>query len=171
MAFILEVQGGCEIPDTTFQAERGARSQSVVSNSLRPHGLQHTRLPCLWPTPGACSNSCSLSQWCHPTISCSVSSFSFNPQSLLASWSFPMSQLFASRWPKFWSFSFSISTSNEYSGLIAFRIDWFDLLAVQGTLKSSPTPQFKSINFSALSHLYDPTLISAHDYWKNHSFD
>ena len=64
-----------------------------------------------------------------------------------------------------------ISPSNEYSGLIAFRIDWFDLLAVQGTLKSSPTPQFKSINFSALSHLYDPTLISAHDYWKNHSFD
>ena len=64
------------------------------------------------------------------------------------------------------SFSFSISLSNVYSGLISFRIDWFDLLAVQGTLKSSPTPQFKSINSSLLSFLYSPTLTSIHDYWK-----
>ena len=76
------------------------------------------------------------------------------------------------RWPKYWSFSFSVSPSNEYSGLISFRIDWFDLLVVQGTpRKSSPTPQFKSINSSALSFLYSPTLTSTHDYWKNHSFD
>ena len=75
------------------------------------------------------------------------------------------------RWPKYWSFSFSISPSNEYSGLISFRMDWLDLLAVQGTLKSSPTPQFKSINSSALSFLYSPTLTYIHDYWKNHSFD
>ena len=74
------------------------------------------------------------------------------------------------RWPKYWSFSFSISPSNEYSGLISFRMDWLDLLAVQGTLESSPTPQFKSINSSALSFLYGPTLRSIHDYWKNHSF-
>ena len=75
-------------------------------------------------------------------------------------------------WPKYWSFSFSISPSNEYSGLVSFRMDWLDLLAVQGTLKeSSPTPQFKSINSSALSFLYSPTLTSVHDYWKNHSFD
>ena len=73
------------------------------------------------------------------------------------------------RWPKYWSFS--ISPSSEYSGLISFRIDWLDLLAVQGTLKSSPTPQFKSINCLALSFLYSPTLISIHDSWKNHSFD
>ena len=73
------------------------------------------------------------------------------------------------RWPKFWSFSFSISPSNEYSGLISFRIDWLDLLAVQGTLKSSPTPQFKTINSLVLSFLYSPTLTSIHDYWKNHS--
>ena len=66
---------------------------------------------------------------------------------------------------------FSISPSSEYSGLISFRIDWFDLLAVQGTLESSATPQFKSINSSALSFLYGPTLTSKHDYWKNHSFD
>ena len=75
------------------------------------------------------------------------------------------------RWPKYWSFSFNISPSNEHSGLISFRIDWFDLLAVQGTLESSPTPQFKSINCLALSFLYGPTLTSIHDYWKNHSFD
>ena len=72
------------------------------------------------------------------------------------------------RWPKYWSFSFNISPSNEHSGLISFRIDWLDLLAVQGTLKSS---QFKSIHSSALSFLYNPTLTSIHDYWKNHSLD
>ena len=70
------------------------------------------------------------------------------------------------RWPKDWGLSFSISPSNEYPWLVSFRIDWFDLLAVQGTLKSSPTPQFKSISSSALSL---PTLTSTHDYWKNHS--
>ena len=75
------------------------------------------------------------------------------------------------RWPKYWSFSFSISPSNEYSVLISIRMDWLDLLAVQGTLKSSPTPQFKSINFSALSFLHSPTLTSIHDHWKNNSVD
>ncbi|CAI9172170.1 unnamed protein product [Rangifer tarandus platyrhynchus] len=75
------------------------------------------------------------------------------------------------RWPKYWSFSFSISPSNEHPRLISFKRDWLDLLAVQGTLKSPPTPQFKSINSSALSFLYSPTLTSIHDYWKNHSFD
>ena len=77
-----------------------------------------------------------------------------------------MSQLFAIRWPKYWSFSFTISPSNEYSGLISFRMDWLDLLAVQGTQESSPAPQFKSINSSVLSLLYGPTLTSIHDYWK-----
>ena len=73
------------------------------------------------------------------------------------------------RWPKYWSFSFSISPSNEHSGLTSFRIDWFEL-AVQGThsQKCSPTPQFKSINSMALSFLYGPTLTSIHDYWENH---
>ena len=65
------------------------------------------------------------------------------------------------RWPKYWSFSFNISPSNEYSGLISFRMDWLDLLAVQGTLKSPPTPQFKSINYSVLRLLYGPALICA----------
>ena len=114
--------------------------------------------------PGV-SNSYPLSQWCHPTISCSVTSFSSNPQSFLASWSFPMSQLFASRWPKYWSFSWRRSTSNEYSGLIAFRIDWFDLLAVHGTLKSRLQPhsskalifQLSAIFMIQLSYLYITT--------------
>ena len=75
------------------------------------------------------------------------------------------------RQPKYWSFSFSISPANEYSGLISFRTDWFDLLAVQGTLKTSLAPQFKSIDSSAFSFLYSPTLTSIHDYCKNPSFD
>ena len=72
---------------------------------------------------------------------------------------------------KYWNFSFSISPSNEYSGLISFNIDWFDLLQSKGLLRSSPAPQFKSINPLALSLLYSSTLTSIHDYWKNHSFD
>ena len=177
-----------------------------MSDSLRSHRLQHTRLPCPSPSPRARSNSCSLSWWCHPTISFSVIPFSSCLQSFPASGSFLMNQFFSSiqfsssvvpdslwphglqhtrlpcpslsprvcplksvmpsnhlifchpllllpsifpsigvfskelalciRWPKYWSFSFSISPSSEYSGLISFRIDWFDLLALQGTLKS-----------------------------------
>ena len=103
-------------------------SCSVMSDSLWPHALQHARFPCPSPTPRACSNLCPLSWWCHPTISFSVISFSSCLQSFPASGS--------SRWPKYWSFSFSISPSNEYSGLISFRMEWFDFLAVQGTLKS-----------------------------------
>ena len=109
------------------------------------HGLQHARLPCPSPAPGACLNSCPLSPWCHPTILSSVIPFSCL-QYFPASRSSNESAL-CIRWSKYWSFS--ISPSNEYSGLISFRIDWFDL-AVQGALKSlQSTPQFKSIN----SHL------------------
>ena len=75
------------------------------------------------------------------------------------------------RWPKYWSFSFSISPSNEYSGLISFWMDWFDLLAVQGTLKSILQHHSSSINFLALSFFNSPILTSIHDYWINHSFD
>ena len=111
-------------------------SCSVVSDSLQPHGLQHTRLACPSPTPRVYSNSRLLSQWCHPTISSSIFPFSFCLQSFSASESFPMSQFFASGGQCIGSFSFIVSPSSEYSGLISFRIDWFDLLAVQGTLKS-----------------------------------
>ena len=107
---------------------------SVMSNSLQPHGLWHTRLPCPSSSPRACSNSCPLSRWCHPIISSSVDPFSclqFSP----GSGSYNESALLI-RWPKYWSFSFSISPSSEYSGLISFRIDCFDLFAIQGILKS-----------------------------------
>ena len=104
-----------------------------MSDSLQPHGLQHIRLPCPSPSPRACSNSCLLSLWCHPTIS-------FHRHLLLLPSIFLSIRVFSNesapciRWPKYWSFS--ISPSNEYSGLISFSIDWFDLLSVQGTLKS-----------------------------------
>ena len=110
-------------------------SLSVMSNSLWPRGLQHAWLPCLSPIPGACSNSCPSSWWCHLTISSSVIPFSSCLQSFPASGSFPESVLHI-RWPEHWSFSLTISPSNEYSGLISFRVDWLDLLAVQVTLKS-----------------------------------
>ena len=84
---------------------------------------------------------------------------------------FSSESVFHIRWPKYWNFSFNISPSNEYSGRISFRMDWLDHLAVQETRESSPTPQLKSINSSAFSFLYNPTLTSIHDYWKNHSFD
>ena len=108
-------------------------SCSVVSNSLQYQGQQYTRPSCPSTNPGACSNSCPSSQWCHPTISSSVV---FLPSI------FPTIRVFANesvlciRWPKDWSFSFSICPSSEYSGLICFRMDWLDLLAVQATLKS-----------------------------------
>ena len=98
---------------------------------------QHIRLPSPSLSPGVCSNSCPLSWWCHPTISSSVSPFSSYPQFLPASGAFSNESALHIRWPKYWGFSFSISTSNEYLGLISFRIDYLDLLVtVQGTLKS-----------------------------------
>ena len=104
------------------------------SDSMRPYGPQNTRPPYPSPTPVVYSNSCLLSQWCHPTILC-------HPLLLLPS-IFPRIRVFSNesalhiRWPKDWSFSFSISPSNEHPGLISFRMDWLELLAVQGTLKS-----------------------------------
>ena len=86
--------------------------------------------------PGACLNSCPLSRWCHPTISYSVIQFSSRLQSFAALSVFSSKSVLCIRWPKYWSFSFSISPFNEYSGLISLRIDWFDPFAVQGTLRS-----------------------------------
>ena len=147
-------------------------SHSVMSNSLWPHGPQHSRIPCPSPSPRACSNSCPSSWWCHPTISSSVVPFSSCLKSFPVSESFLMSQLFHIKWTEYWSFSFSISPSNEYSGLISFRIDWFDLLVVQET----PKRLFQHYSFKAsiiwcsvffrvqLSHLHMTT-------GKNHTFD
>ena len=140
-----------ELLDVTHQFSSVQFSGSVVSDSLQPNALQHARLPCPSPTPGAYSNSCASSQWCHPSnhlILC-------HPLLLLPS-IFPSIKVFSSesvlpiRWPKYWSFSFSISPSNEHPGLIAFRMDWLDLLAVQGTLKS--LLQHRSSKASILQH-------------------
>ena len=84
---------------------------------------------------------------------------------------FPNESTLHMRWPKYWSFSFSVIPSKEIPGLISFRMDWLDLLGVKDSQESSPTPQFKSINSSALTFLYSPTLTSIHDHWKKHSFD
>ena len=140
-----------------------------MSNSLWLHELQHARLPYPSPSPRVCSNSYALSWWCYLTISSSAA---------LCLWPsvFPNIRAFSNestlciRWPEYWSFSFSISPSNEFLGLICFRIYWFDLLVVQGTFKSPPTPQFKSINSLAFSLLYGPTLTSIPDYWKTIDF-
>ena len=110
-------------------------SHSVVSNSLPPHELQYARPPFPSPTPKVHPKPRPSSQWCHPTISSSVVPFSSYPQSLPASGSFQMNQLFTSGGQRI-GVSASISPSNEHSGLISFRMDWLDLLAVQGTLKS-----------------------------------
>ena len=146
-------------------------SHSVVSNSLWPHGLQHARLPCPSPAPEACSNSCPLNWWCHPTISSFIFPFSSCLQSFPASGSFPMSQFFTSGGQ-------STGASASASVLPVNIQDWFPLgwtdwisLQSKGPQESSPTPQFKSISSSALNFLYSPTLTSIHDYWKNHSFD
>ena len=125
-------------PEAALSAQFSQFSCSVASNSLWPHGLQHARLPSPSLSPSACSNSRALSWWCHPTISFIVL---YCLLLLLPSIS-PSTRVFSNelvlhiRWPKNWSFSFSISPSSEYTGLISFRIDCLDLLTVQGTLKS-----------------------------------
>ena len=137
-------------------------SQSVLSLSrgwlFVTHGLKHARPPCPSPTPGAYSGSCPLCRWCHPTISSSVIPFCSHL------WSFPASGSFQMSW-FFTSHGQSIGVLASPSVLPVNIQDWFplDLLEVQETLKS-PTPQFKSINFSALSFLYSPTLTPIHDY-------
>ena len=109
-------------------------SRSVVSDSLRPRESQHARLPSPSSTPGVYSNSCLSSRWCHLAISSSVSPFSSCPQSPIRV--FSNESTLRMKWPEYWGFSLSISSSSEHPGLVSFRMDWLDLLAVQGTLKS-----------------------------------
>ena len=147
-------------------------SRSVVSNSLWPHESHHTRPPCPSPTPGVYPNSCPSSQWCHPAMSSSVIPFSSCPQSLPASGSFPMSQLFTWGGQSTGVSTLASVLPNEHPGLISFRMDWLDFLAVQGTLKSLlQHHSSKSINSSVLSFLHSPSLTSIHDHRKNHSLD
>ena len=136
-------------------------SCSVVSDSLRPHESQHTRPPCPSPTPGVYPNSCPSSQWCHPAISSSI------PPSIGV---FSNESTLCMRWPKYWSFSFSISPSNEHPGLIFFRLVGSPCKP-RDSQESSPTPQFRGINSLVLSFLHSLTLTSIHDHWKNHSLD
>ena len=149
-------------------------SCSVMSDSLQPHGLQRNSLPCPSPTPGACSNSCPLNRWCHPTISSSVVPFSSCLQSFPASGSFQMSRLFASGGQ---STGVSASTS-----VLPMNIQGWFPLGLPGLISmqskglstpvwSSPTPQFVTINSLVLSLLYGLILTSVHDYWKKRSFD
>ena len=125
----------CGFQDLSCAVQFSSVAQSCPT-LCDPHEPQHTRPPCPSPTPGADPNSCPLSQWCHPTISPSVIPFSSCLQSFPASRVFSNESALCIRWPKYWNFSFSISPSNEHPVLITFRMDWLDLLAVQGTLKS-----------------------------------
>ena len=142
-----------------------------MSNSLQPHGRQHARPPCPSPTPGVHPNPCPLSQWCHPSILSSFIPFFSCLQSLPASGSFPMSQFFTSGGQ-------SIGVSASTSVLPVNTQDWSPLewtgwISLQSKALSRvfSNTQFKNTNSLALSFLYSPTLISIHDYWKNHSLD
>ena len=138
-------------------------TSSVVPNSLWRHELQHTRPPCPSLTPGFDPNSCPSGRGCHPAISSSVVPFSSWPQSLPATGSFPMSQLFS------WGGQ-NIGVSALASVLPMNTRDWSPC-SPRDSQESSPTPQFKSINSLALSFLHSSTLTSIHDHWKNHSLD
>ena len=142
-----------------IENEKGVQfTHSVVSNSLQPHEPQHARPPCPSPTPGVYPSSCPLSWWCHPAISSSAVPFSSCPQSFPASESSNESAL-RMRWPKYWSFSFSIIPSKEIPGLISFRMDWLDLLAVQGDFSNTTVQkhQFFSAQPSSQSNSHMTT--------------
>ena len=145
-------------------------SRSIVSNSLRPQGLQHARPPCPSPTPGVYSNLYPMSRWCDPTMSSSVVPFSSCLQSFPASGSFQMCQFFALGGQ-------SIGVSASTSVLPMNIQDWSPLewtgwtSSPRDSQESSPAPQFRSINSSTFSFLHSPTLTSIHDHWKNHTLD
>ena len=137
-------------------------SCSVVSDSLWPRESQHARPPCPLPTPGVHSDSRPSSQWCNPAISSSVVPSLLLPKIPPSIRVFSKESTLRMRWPKYWSFSFSISPSNEHPGLISFRMDWLDLLAVQGTLKS--LLQHHSSEASILQHSAFFTVQLSHPY-------
>ena len=141
-------------------------SHSVISDSLRPHGLQHSRLPCPSPSPGVCSNSCPLSWMVRPSNHLILSHpLLLLPSIFLSIRVFSNESALRIRWPKYWSFSCSFSPSNDYSGLISFRMDWLDLFSVQGTLQSlfhhlsskASVVLHSAFYMAQLSHLYMTT--------------
>ena len=145
-------------------------SRSVVSDSLWPHESQHARPPCPSASPGVHSDSRPSSPWCHPAISSCLPLLLLPPIP-------PSIRVFSNkstvriRWPKYWCFSFSISPSKEHPGLISFRMNWLDLLAVQGTLKSLLQHHSSKASILWNSAFLSPILTSIHDYWKNNSLD
>ena len=164
MLYTLKLWGVCQ-----FSSVQSSRS--VVSNSLQPHELQHTRPPCPSQTPGVYPNSQPLSQWCHPAISSSVVPFSSCPQSLPASGSFQMSQLFTSGGQ-------SIGVSASTSVLPMNTQDWSPLgwtgwisLQSKGLARVFSNTTVQKHQFFSAQLLYSPTLTSIHDHWKNHSLD
>ena len=167
----------CKWPQVCYQRIRRQFSslqfsRSVMSDSLRPHESQHARPPCPSPTPGVYSNSRPSSWWCHPAISSSVIPFSSCPQSLPASGSFPVSQLFAWRSQSIGVSALASVLSMNTQGWSPLEwTGWISLQSKGLSRVSSPAPQFKSINSSVLSFLHSPTLTSIHDHWKNHSLD
>ena len=147
-------------------------SHWVMYDSLRLHGLQHTRLPCLSLSPRVHPNSCSLSQWCHPSILSFVAPFSSWPQSFPASGSFPVSQLFTSGGQSIRASALASVLPMNIQGWFSF-LKWlvWSPFCPRHSQKPSPAPHFESINSSVGDLLYSPTLTSMHNSWKNHSFD
>ena len=145
--------------------------RSVMSHSLRPHGLQHSRLPCPPLSPRVCSNSCPLSRWCPPTTSSCVVPFSSCLQSFPTSGSFPISQFFTSAGQSIGASASASVLSTNIQGQFSFSIGWSDLLAVQGTLKSLLQHQRSKATILQCSAFFMFQLSRlVHDYWKNHSF-
>ena len=146
-------------------------SRSVISDTLQPHGLQHTRLPGPSLSPRVYSNSCPRSWWCHLTVSSPVAPFSSCPQSFPASVSFPMSQLSASGGQSIGASASSSVLPMNIQGWFPLGLTVWSPCSPRDSYESSPAPHFKSISSLALSLLYGITLISIRDYWKNHRFD
>ena len=142
-----------------------------MSSSLPPHGLQHSRLPCPSPSPGACSNSCPLSQWYHPTISSSVAPFSFCPWPSPASGSFPVSHLFTSRSLCIRPSASASALPMNIQGWLPSGLTGFISLQSKGLSRAFPSTTVRNYQFFGISLLYRSTLTSIHDDWKNHSFD
>ena len=142
-----------------------------MSDSLQPHELQHSRLPCPpSPSPRICSNSCPLSQWCHPTISSSVAPFSSCPV-------FPIIRVFSSepvlchRWPKYWSFSSASVLPVNIQGWFPLGLAGLISLLSKGLSRVFSSTTIQKHQFFCTQPFYGPTLTSVHDYWENHSFD
>ena len=136
-----------------------------------PIDWKHTKLLYPLPSPGVCSNSCPLSQWCHPTILSSVAPFSSCPQSFPVSWSFPMGWLFISGGQSFGVRASASVLSMNVQGWFPLGLTGLISFCLRDSPESSPASQFESINSLILSLLYGPTLTSVHDHWKNHSLD